>query len=59
LRHACRFAAVHQWVAVEGAGARDATAGLTVTRLANGNGVISFGGTDYQCGRGQPGTAAA
>ena len=32
--------------------ARDATAGLTVTRLANGNGVISFAGTDYQCGRG-------
>jgi len=31
--------------------ARDATAGLTVTRLANGNGVISFAGTDYQCGR--------
>ena len=31
--------------------ARDATAGLTVTRLANGNGVVSFAGTDYQCGR--------
>ena len=31
--------------------ARDATAGPTVTRLANGNGVISFAGTDYQCGR--------
>ena len=24
--------------------------GLTVTRLANGNGVVSFAGTDYQCG---------
>jgi hypothetical protein len=32
--------------------ARDATAGLTVTRLANGAGVISFAGTDYQAGRG-------
>jgi hypothetical protein len=32
--------------------ARDATAGLTVTRLANGNGVISFAGTDYPAGRG-------
>jgi transposase InsO family protein len=32
--------------------ARDATTGLTVTRLANGNGVVSFAGTDYQCGRG-------
>ena len=31
--------------------ARDATAGLTVTRLANGAGVISFVGTDYQVGR--------
>jgi hypothetical protein len=31
---------------------RDATAGLTVTRLANGAGVISFAGTDYQAGRG-------
>jgi hypothetical protein len=31
--------------------ARDATAGLTVTRLANGNGVVSFAGTDYQAGR--------
>ena len=29
--------------------ARDATAGLTVTRLANDNGVVSFAGTDYQC----------
>jgi hypothetical protein len=27
--------------------ARDATAGLTVTRLASGTGVISFAGTDY------------
>ena len=31
--------------------ARDATAGLTVTRLANRTGVISFAGTDYQAGR--------
>ena len=31
--------------------ARDATAGLTVTRLASGAGVISFAGTDYQAGR--------
>jgi hypothetical protein len=31
--------------------ARDATAGLTVTRLANGAGVISFAGTDHQAGR--------
>jgi transposase InsO family protein len=31
--------------------AREATAGLTVTRLANGAGVISFAGTDYQAGR--------
>lgn len=31
--------------------ARDATAGLTVTRLANVGGVVSFAGTDYQCGR--------
>jgi hypothetical protein len=32
--------------------ARDATVGLTVTRLANGNGVVSFAGADYQAGRG-------
>jgi hypothetical protein len=32
--------------------ARDATAGLTVTRLANGVGVVSFAGTDHQAGRG-------
>jgi hypothetical protein len=32
--------------------ARDATVGLTVTRLANGAGVVSFAGTDYQAGRG-------
>jgi transposase InsO family protein len=32
--------------------ARDATAGLTVTRLASAAGVVSFGGTDYQAGRG-------
>lgn len=32
--------------------ARDATAGLTVTRLANGAGGVSFAGTDYQAGRG-------
>jgi hypothetical protein len=31
--------------------ARDATAGLTVTRLADRAGVISFAGTDYQAGR--------
>ena len=31
--------------------ARDATAGLTVTRLANGTGVVSFAGTGYQAGR--------
>ena len=31
--------------------ARDATAGLTVTRLANASGTVSFAGTDYQAGR--------
>jgi transposase InsO family protein len=31
--------------------ARDATAGLTVTRLADGAGVVSFAGTAYACGR--------
>jgi transposase InsO family protein len=31
--------------------ARDATAGLTVTRLANRSGTVSFAGTDYQAGR--------
>ena len=31
--------------------ARDATAGLTVTHLANGSGVVSMADTDYQCGR--------
>jgi hypothetical protein len=31
--------------------ARHATAGLTVTRLADRAGVISFAGTDYQAGR--------
>jgi len=31
--------------------ARDATAGLTVTRLASGADVVSFAGTDYPCGR--------
>jgi transposase InsO family protein len=30
---------------------RDATAGLTVTRLADGAGVVSFAGTSYACGR--------
>ena len=30
---------------------RDATAGLTVTRLADGSGVVSFAGTPYTCGR--------
>jgi len=31
--------------------ARDTTAGLTVTRLADGAGVVSFVGTPYACGR--------
>jgi transposase InsO family protein len=31
--------------------ARDATKGLTVTRLADGAGVISFAGAPYACGR--------
>ena len=31
--------------------ARDATAGLTVTRLADRAGVVSFAGTPYACGR--------
>ena len=31
--------------------ARDATTGLTVTRLADGAGVVSFAGTSYQAGR--------
>jgi transposase InsO family protein len=31
--------------------ARDATKGLTVTRLADGAGVVSFAGTPYACGR--------
>jgi transposase InsO family protein len=31
--------------------ARDATAGVTVTRLADGAGVVSFAGTPYACGR--------
>jgi transposase InsO family protein len=31
--------------------ARDATAGMTVTRLANGIGVVTFAGTTYSCGR--------
>jgi transposase InsO family protein len=31
--------------------ARDATAGLTVTRLADGAGVVSFAGTPYTAGR--------
>jgi len=31
--------------------ARDATAGLSVTRLADGGGVVSFAGTPYACGR--------
>jgi transposase InsO family protein len=30
---------------------RDATQGLTVTRLANGDGAITFAGTDYRAGR--------
>ena len=31
--------------------ARDATAGLTVTRLADRGGTVSFAGTPYRCGR--------
>jgi transposase InsO family protein len=31
--------------------ARDATAGLTVTRLSDAAGVVSFAGTSYACGR--------
>jgi hypothetical protein len=31
--------------------ARDATTGLTVTRLADGAGTLSFAGTPYTCGR--------
>ena len=31
--------------------ARDATAGLTVTRLADGSGVVSIAGTPYAAGR--------
>ncbi len=31
--------------------ARDATAGLTVTRLANGDGTVTFAGTEYRAGR--------
>jgi hypothetical protein len=31
--------------------ARDATAGLTVTRLADAAGVVCFAGTNYACGR--------
>jgi len=31
--------------------ARDATTGVTVTRLADGAGVVSFAGTPYACGR--------
>jgi hypothetical protein len=31
--------------------ARDATAGLTVTRIADGDGVISFAATPYRAGR--------
>jgi hypothetical protein len=30
---------------------RDAAKGLTVTRLANGDGTITFAGTDYRAGR--------
>ena len=30
---------------------RDATTGLTVTRLADGSGNVSFAGTAYSCGR--------
>jgi hypothetical protein len=31
--------------------ARDATTGLTVTRLADGSGTVSFAGAAYGCGR--------
>ncbi len=31
--------------------ARDATAGITVTRLADGAGVVCFAGASYACGR--------
>jgi hypothetical protein len=31
--------------------ARDATKGLTVTRLANADGTITFAGTEYRAGR--------
>ena len=31
--------------------ARDATIGLTVTRKADGAGVVSFAGSPYACGR--------
>ena len=37
--------------------ARDATAGLTVTRLADRAGVVCFAGTNYTCGRRWAGTA--
>jgi hypothetical protein len=37
--------------AAVGRRARDATAGLTVTRLADAAGVVSFAGTSYACGR--------
>ena len=37
--------------------ARDATAGLTVTRLADGQGVVSFAGTPYAAGRRRARTA--
>jgi CheY-like chemotaxis protein len=37
--------------------ARDATAGLTVTRLADRAGVVSFAGTSYAAGRGWARTA--
>ena len=37
--------------------ARDATAGLTVTRLAGRAGVVSFAGTSYAAGRGWARTA--
>ena len=37
--------------ALEARRARDATAGLTVTRLADGAGVVSFAGASCTCGR--------
>ena len=40
---------VSRWV--DQRGTRDATTGLTVTRLADNSGVVSFAGATYGCGR--------